>query len=226
MLSTQERCALLTVGECNTGKDCGHISGAARATPPHEGLRYAGPGAPGTRGHGGGCLGTSPVPPPAGGSKLVCVWQGYRVFQLAAVQGVMPRSVSAAGSWCLVSVVIAPGGWLGCALLGPCHATQVAASSLTRQPPASQHRPLPPLPPCWPPFCVITNNLLDRPLSYLITRIRIAQSHQLCHSKIPHCIFNFTFQSNLQHQTSSWNFFMTTIFCSVHNFVYCPLVSG
>ena len=148
------------------------------------------------------------------------------MFQLAAVQGVMPRSVSAAGSWCLVSVVIAPGGWLGCALLGPCHATQVPASSLTRQPPASQHRPLPPLPPCWPPFCVITNNLLDRPLSYLITRIRIAQSHQLCHSKIPHCIFNFTFQSNLQHQISSWNFFMTTIFCSVHYFVYCPLVSG
>ena len=41
---------------CSTGKDCGHISGAALATPPHGGHRYAAPGAPGTRGHGGGCL--------------------------------------------------------------------------------------------------------------------------------------------------------------------------
>ena len=73
------------------------------------------------------------------GSNLVCVWQGYRVFQLAVVQGVMPRSVSAAGSWWPVSVLISrAGGWLGGAgLLRPGHSTQVAARSQPSRAPAS-----------------------------------------------------------------------------------------
>ena len=73
------------------------------------------------------------------GSNLVCVWQGYRVFQLAVVQGVMPRSVSAAGSWWPVSVLISrAGGWLGGAgLLRPGHLTQVAARSQPSRAPAS-----------------------------------------------------------------------------------------
>ena len=127
---------------CNTGKDCGHISGAALATPPHGGHRYAAPGAPGTRGHGGGCLRQPALyhhHQQQGGSNLVCVWQGYRVFQLAVVQGVMPRSVSAAGSWWPVSVLISrAGGWLGGAgLLRPGHSTQVAARSQPSRAPAS-----------------------------------------------------------------------------------------
>ena len=138
---------MLTVGArlsecmCSTGKDCGHISGAALATPPHGGHRYEGPGAPGTRGHGGGCL-RQPALYRHHQMGLCFAWdnvQGYRVFQLAVVQGVMPRSVSAAGSWWPVSVLISrAGGWLGGAgLLRPGHSTQVAARSQPSRAPAS-----------------------------------------------------------------------------------------
>ena len=110
-----------------------------------------------------------------------------------------------------------PGWWLA----GRCGATEARSlhtggSTQPAQPgtslqPASTGRPVHADPQCWPPFCVITNNLLDRPLSYLITRIRIAPSQQHCHN---HCqnpslhfkfsLFNPTFSIKVLRGISSW----------------------